>query len=334
MGREKILIAEDESRVAQALSRALSLPEGGGYLVETRESGEEALARLSETHFDLLITDLRMPGMSGMELLGKCQKISPDTARILITAFGSPQVEETAYELAVDAYLTKPFSIRDLVQTVQRTLKAKTRVSAPQPPTTFSEEGLRAIRERMATLCLDAGAHGTLLFDESGKLLAESGQRGDFDTGAFLGLLGNAMAATQAVSNVLGDQRSIDLHFYEGKQYDIYTAHVSNQVFLSLLLNKQGNNSRIGMVWLYLRRAITDLRNLLANASDGSSVNEDDSAARKALEEALASADAISVPKEPIHSPSAEDRGAVITYDQAKHLGLVDFDTPDRNQGK
>ena len=119
MRQDRILIVEDEVRVAQALGRALSMPEGGGYLVETCESGEDALALFCETHFDLLITDLRMPGMNGLELIGKCREVSPEIKSILITAFGSSEVEEKAFAIEVDGYLAKPFSIRKLVRAVQ-----------------------------------------------------------------------------------------------------------------------------------------------------------------------------------------------------------------------
>ncbi len=126
MRQDRILIVEDEVRVAQALGRALSMPEGGGYFVETCESGEDALSRLQLTRFDLLITDLRMPGMNGLELIGKCRATSPAIKSILITAFGSAEVEEKAYELEVDGYLAKPFSIRKLVRAVQIALGQRT----------------------------------------------------------------------------------------------------------------------------------------------------------------------------------------------------------------
>ena len=119
MRQDRILIVEDEVRVAQALGRALSMPEGGGYFVETCESGEDALARFRLMPFDLLITDLRMPGMNGLELIGKCRETRPAIKSILITAFGSAEVEDRAYELEVDGYLAKPFSIRKLVRAVQ-----------------------------------------------------------------------------------------------------------------------------------------------------------------------------------------------------------------------
>lgn len=365
MLQERILIAEDESRVAQAVSRALSLPEGGGYFVEACESGEEALTRLTASKFDLLITDFRMPGMTGLELLSKCRAISPGISSILITAFGSPQVEERAFELAVDAYLPKPFSMRSLVQAVQNTLKEKN-LSVPAPRlTAFSEKGLRAIQRRMRELCEDVGAHDVLLFDHAGQLLAESGQPNGFDTGAFLALLGNAMSATNAVTDVLGDHEAFDLHFHEGKKYETYTARVSEQVFLAVVLDKQGNNSRIGMVWLYLRRAITDLRPLLANANMETTLTLNEgrkNALKNALEETFrldeltpelaqastsrrvldldahdilsrSSEDALKTAESsPVSAPepevSGENQNTVISYDQAKRLGLLNLGSP------
>ena len=117
------------------------MPEGGGYLVETYESGEEALSRFREMHFDLLITDQRMPGMNGLELIGKCREVSPEIRSILITAFGSPEVEDKAFRLAVDAYLTKPFSMRKFVRAVQVALE--NRQTAPGAPRPLEREGSR-----------------------------------------------------------------------------------------------------------------------------------------------------------------------------------------------
>jgi hydroxymethylpyrimidine pyrophosphatase-like HAD family hydrolase/CheY-like chemotaxis protein len=116
-----VLIVEDSLGVARALNRTLSLPQGGGHRVEICDSGEAALHRLRSAHFDLLITDLRLPGMNGLAVLDHARQISPETRSILITAFGSPQVEERARHLA-NAYLPKPFRLHDLIQLVQRIL--------------------------------------------------------------------------------------------------------------------------------------------------------------------------------------------------------------------
>jgi DNA-binding NtrC family response regulator len=121
VGRKRILIVEDEPPVAQALRRALNLPNGGGYLVESCESGEAALEFLKDAPFDLIISDLRLPGMNGLELIALAHQRDPQLRSVLITAFGSPQVEEKA-RLVTDAYVPKPFHLRDMIQIVRRIL--------------------------------------------------------------------------------------------------------------------------------------------------------------------------------------------------------------------
>ncbi len=288
MTQARVLVVEDEPRVAQTLCQVLALPEGGGNYVESCDSGDAALQRLREAHFDLLVTDLRMPGMTGLELLEQLRQISPTTRTILVTAFGSPEIERRAAQLAVAAYLTKPFSLRQFVETVRYALNLAP--TAPRRLVAFSEHGLRAIQQRIESLRIDVGALGVMLLDQSGQLLTECGHRGDFDATAFLALLGNAMAAANEVVRMLKDQEAFDLLFHEGRNYEIYAARINDQMLLAILLGKNENNSRVGMVWLYLRRAISEIRELLTKAMvvSGAPGNEDIRAAvNSALDEAL-----------------------------------------------
>ena len=117
----QILIIEDTLGVAQALQRALGLYRDGVYQVEACESGEAALKRLHEKHFDLLISDLRLPGMDGLELLRRARMINPGMCTVLITAYGSPEIEERARDLA-DGYLAKPFRLQELIRLIERVL--------------------------------------------------------------------------------------------------------------------------------------------------------------------------------------------------------------------
>jgi DNA-binding NtrC family response regulator len=114
---KRILIVEDELTVAQALERALNLPRGGSYAVERCDSAEAALKRLGQEHFDLVISDLRLPGMNGLDLIERAHRLSPGIHCVLITAYGSPQVEARA-RLLTDAYLPKPFRLADMVHIV------------------------------------------------------------------------------------------------------------------------------------------------------------------------------------------------------------------------
>lgn len=122
MTKESILIVEDEELVARVLCRALGLPQSGDYHVEVYGSSEEALKRLDEAHFDLLISDLRLPGMDGLELIKRVRKLSPETRSILVTGFGSPQIEEQV-NLLNAVYILKPFHLGDIVQAVQQLLR-------------------------------------------------------------------------------------------------------------------------------------------------------------------------------------------------------------------
>lgn len=121
MEPRRILIVEDEPRIALALCRALEFPARNDYKVEISPVAETALAKLKQEHFDLVVTDLRMPGMGGVELLRQIHHASPLTRTMLITGFGSAEVEEVAQRLGA-IYLTKPFSLRDFVALVDQIL--------------------------------------------------------------------------------------------------------------------------------------------------------------------------------------------------------------------
>ena len=122
MKAKQILIVEDEPRIALALCRALEFPLHDDYKVEISPVAETALSKLKNEHFDLLVTDLRMPGMGGMELLRQIRTASPHTRAILITAFGSGEVQEVVERLGA-RYLPKPFSLRDFVALVEDVLE-------------------------------------------------------------------------------------------------------------------------------------------------------------------------------------------------------------------
>jgi two-component system response regulator FlrC len=121
MDEKRILIVEDEPRIALALCRALEHRPQDRYEVEISPVAETALGKLQARPFDLVVTDLRMPGMGGLALIRQVREVSPGTSTLLITAFGSEEVESTTEKLGA-RYLSKPFSLREFVSEVQRIL--------------------------------------------------------------------------------------------------------------------------------------------------------------------------------------------------------------------
>ncbi len=130
MINQNILIVEDELGVAHPLKKALDLTPNKLYQVDLCSSGEDALEQLREKRYDLLISDFRLPGIDGLQLLEEAQRITPGIQGLLITAYGSPEVEERARRLA-RAYIPKPFHLRDIIQGVQQILSEAPGVEQP-----------------------------------------------------------------------------------------------------------------------------------------------------------------------------------------------------------
>jgi len=114
-----VLCVDDEPGVLNALRRSLSKER---CEVITAGSPDEALAWLKEVTVHLVITDQRMPGMTGIQLLDQVRKRSPRTARALLTACRTPAVVRQGLEAGAEAFLYKPWDERYLIETVRRIL--------------------------------------------------------------------------------------------------------------------------------------------------------------------------------------------------------------------
>lgn len=112
----RILLAEDEVAMRSYLARAL---ENAGYEVVAVESGAKALPFLENEHFDLLLSDIVMPELDGIELAQRCAEISPRTKVMFITGFAAVTLKASR-DAPQAKVLSKPFHLRDLVLEVQR----------------------------------------------------------------------------------------------------------------------------------------------------------------------------------------------------------------------
>ena len=112
----RILLAEDEEAMRTYLERALIK---AGYEVESVDRGTEALPLLENGHFDLLLSDIVMPEMDGIELAQRCAEISPRTKVMFITGFAAVSLRASR-EQPHAKVLSKPFHLRDLVLEVER----------------------------------------------------------------------------------------------------------------------------------------------------------------------------------------------------------------------
>ncbi len=112
----RILLAEDEEAMRTYLSRAL---ENAGFSVTAVDRGTAAIPLLEREHFDLLLSDIVMPEMDGIELAQRCADISPTTKVMFITGFAAVTLKANR-EAPQARVLSKPFHLKDLVLEVQR----------------------------------------------------------------------------------------------------------------------------------------------------------------------------------------------------------------------
>ena len=127
MARKSILVVDDEKNQREILETILS---GEGYDVTTASSGEAAMKFVADRHFDLVLTDLKMTGMSGLDLLRLLTDFDRSIIVILLTAHGSVDSAVDAMRLGAFEYLQKPYDSDKLLETVARALKELTVLDA------------------------------------------------------------------------------------------------------------------------------------------------------------------------------------------------------------
>ena len=113
----KILVVDDEREIAEGIARLL---EARGHKVMSAHDTTEALEKLEHDRFDLVITDLLMPGLSGEHILARCQRFDPPVPCMVITGAAKPGLTEELLGLGAFACLHKPFTIIDLVNVILR----------------------------------------------------------------------------------------------------------------------------------------------------------------------------------------------------------------------
>jgi len=125
----KILLVEDEAVVRESVRDWLV---DDGYDVECVETGEEALVRIAKEDFGVLVLDLRLPGVDGLQVFEQAKKLKPETKGIMITAYPSIETRDKARRLGLLDYLPKPFKVEDLEKTIKEALQEVVEKKLPE----------------------------------------------------------------------------------------------------------------------------------------------------------------------------------------------------------
>jgi two-component system response regulator AtoC len=159
---KKILVLDDEEMIRDLLCETFQKK---GYTVHSTANGRGALKKIREDKWDLLVTDLRLPDISGMEILSRVKKKHPELGIIMITAYGSIKNAVKAMKQGAFDYITKPFNLDEMELVVEKFFKYKNLVDEniylrSELDKKFSFESIRMVARSKATVLIQ-GASGT-----------------------------------------------------------------------------------------------------------------------------------------------------------------------------
>ncbi len=274
-----ILVVDDSEAICRALRDLLMI---NGYAVRTAPSGERALQIMESAKIDLILTDLKMSGMSGIDLLKKVKVSAPSLPVIILTGFGDMDSVIAAMRAGVADYLKKPFSVNEVIEVVRRELRKLQfmETAAPLLETAsaqapagsaqkqprlyiFSPGDLAEIERTLAELRAQIMAESVLLLEEAGYVIAAKGTVNDADLPGLASLIVSGRMATTELARRLGEVQSFALNYLEGQRLSVYTASLGQGLFLVLVVP---THIKQGAVWLYAKKAATDIERTAARA--------------------------------------------------------------------
>lgn len=309
---------------------------GHTYEVVEATSGEEAIQILNEAAVALVVTDLRLPGISGLELLEEVKRGHPDAAAILITGHPTDEVRTRAEALGVISFLRKPIGTNAFLEAVERTLYPRPESGSPVEVGTEAQPDMA---ERLAALRQELGAEAVLLVDDSARVTARAGDLADLDFDAAMPSLVTAFTSGLKVSSVLGSLLPLNFQFFDGEAHDVYVTNVGAYFALVIAFRGGQGVGQMGSVVHFGRRAADDILSALSQLgvpaepdetlAEGEPVREEPipeipqaelEAASNTVEKDVADRfwdEAI------LDSKSDVADGDALTYEQAKRLGLL-----------
>lgn len=332
----RILLVDDQRQVSRVLRSSLELS-GREYLITEVASAEEALAEMDRAPMDLLVTDLRLPAMSGLQLVEQAKSINPKLHTILISGNASEEVRQRAEELGVVAFLPKPIGTNFFLEIVETALEvAEDKQEADQ------QEFEGRLRERLSVLRREVGAEAVYLVEGRGEIVVGAGKVHGLDIESCLAPIMSAHRAALTVSQAMGNPAPANFHHLDGASHDLFLFNIGEEYGL-VIANRGGQEaSRIGAVRHYGGRTADVLQVLLDQDAPAAPIKsgavqweevvpeeekdikgDELEAAAKSLDEDGAEDFWEKAAEEPM---KAEGEEGSLTYEEARELGLLEED--------
>lgn len=320
---KKVLVVDDHFEMLELLRSMLELSNEECEVLAV-PSAEEGLLELRRTHFDLVITDVRLPGMSGFDFVRRIKKLGRGTPVIMITAYSSPEGQKEASSLGVLRYFPKPLDTDAVLMAVQTALHGDL-LEADKMAVTYRVNAETAVsdtvRRRLQTLRADTGAAGLILAKTDGQVLFETSATRRFDLTTLIPALSQTIQQSFALGQHLESEMPSTIQYHAGDTTELYCANIGPSYFLAIFFDVQSRRGRIGTIWVFTQRAIKELLEQLPQPT----------AAAPALKTAAAPLKA-----EPSPTPLAEPEPAEELVQDERILAMMSalFNKQDENQAE
>ncbi len=259
-----VLIVDDALDLGRLLKAALSLIDSTMPIVVV-PSGEEALLEGTRYPLDLLVTDIRLPGISGVELVQKIRKHHPDVKIIVITGMSDGEIFREVKALGVDYFFTKPLIMADFTEAAQRCLNMTPPADASQGGVTKAGEevSLRQIADVLSELRGRLNVSAVTLLDERARIAAQAGDMPEsFLKDEILTGLKTAAGAITSVADLLGKPKSENMLACRGEAFDLVLAPVGHFAVV-ILLESGSTNLRFALCFEEVTKAQNELAQII-----------------------------------------------------------------------
>lgn len=311
---KQILVVDDHFEMLEFLRSMLELSNQDCEVLAV-PSAEEGLLELRRAQFDLLITDVRLPGMSGFDLVRRVKALGRDIPVIMITAYSSNQGRKEAADLGVYRYFQKPLDTDSVLTAVHTALHGE---SVTLPPTTLAaaEPAKTAVSDdlqrRLDSLRVDTGAMHLTLSSTKGDILFSAGDGRQFNLPKLLGIVADNLKTSFLLADEMGATEPFTLQYHVGDNFEFYCANVGRGHFLSLFFDMAARRGRIGTIWVFTQRAIKDLVAMLPTVPPAPAAAPTAKMAAPVVEEDTVPGTAVPPSPPPTATPPAAEKSAPV----------------------
>jgi CheY-like chemotaxis protein len=266
MDKFRVLIVDDHQEIRTALRANLEALELDLDLdLVDVPSGEEAIVEVVGTGINLLIADVGLPGLSGIELYTKLKATYPEMQVILITGMEDEEIHQQIAEVGAEAFFFKPLKMPEFLNAVRRTMGLDPVVEEFEELSKLTKKNIsKDVTSRIADLRGELGAISINIIQESGVIAAETGVVPDtiFET-TVMPLLLNSFSTTNRISTFLGNEIPESVWYFSGDKYDLFWTHVDLKYGMIVITNPVTQNNDLTWVLTTLDLAIQEVREII-----------------------------------------------------------------------